>query len=175
MNTRAVLALLAGVVATLFGCSSSYEGATAQFTLPPETGFDSVTTPLVFFCGSIDCHGGVGRNLRLYGMQGRRLDPTDVPCGAMTKQAEIDADYQSFVGLEPEILAAVVKDGGKHPERLTVIRKARGTEKHTGGVVFAAGSDGDHCLTEWIAGQTDQAGADCNNAIPQNPRPLCVP
>jgi hypothetical protein len=64
-----------------------------------------VTTPLVYFCGSLDCHGQIGRNLRLYGMQGLRLDPKDVPCGAHTSQAEIDADYQTVIGLEPEVMA----------------------------------------------------------------------
>ncbi|HEX3597037.1 MAG TPA: hypothetical protein VHU80_18135 [Polyangiaceae bacterium] len=173
--TSRTLFVAAAVLALLSGCSPGYEGETFAVSLPAEDGFDAVTEPLVFFCGSLDCHGQTGRNLRLYGMQGRRLDAKDVPCGDVTTNAEVDADYESVVGLEPEVMAAIVRDGGKHPERLTLIRKARGTEKHVGGVVFAAGSDGDLCLTEWIAGQVDQARADCNNAIPQNPRPLCVP
>jgi hypothetical protein len=98
----------------------------------------------------------------------------DVPCGTETTQAEIHADYESVVALEPEVLAEVVHDGGRNPERLTIVRKARGTEKHTGGVVFAPGSDGDLCLTQWIAGQTTDAGVACRNSIPQNPRPLCA-
>jgi hypothetical protein len=174
MTLRATVAT-ACALWTALACSPGYEGATTAVTVPSAAGFEAVTTPLVFFCGSLDCHGAPGRNLRLYGMQGRRLDAKDVPCGMPTTPSEIDADYQSVVGLEPEVLSAVVRDHGAHPERLTLIRKARGTEKHTGGVVFAAGSDGDLCLTDWIAGNAAQATADCGNAIPQNPRPLCVP
>jgi hypothetical protein len=55
------------------------------------------------------------------------------------------------------------------------VRKARGTEKHTGGVVFPKDSEGDLCITLWIAGKPDDAAVHCGNAIPQNPRPLCVP
>ncbi len=172
MTLRTVMAAICALVA--LACSPGYEGATISETLPSETGFDAVTTPLVFFCGSLDCHGAPGRNLRLYGSPGRRLDASDVPCGTPTSQAEIDADYQSVVGLEPEVMSAVLRDGGRNPERLTLVRKARGAEKHTGGVVFAKGSDGDLCLIDWIAAQGDQTTVDCDNAIPQNPRPLCV-
>jgi hypothetical protein len=159
---------------TAAACSGHYEGATVAYAAPNEAGFDQVAIPLVYFCGSLDCHGAIGRNLRLYGSPGLRLNPKDVPCGAETTPAEIHADYQSVVSLEPEVMAAVIKDGGQHPERLTIVRKARGTEKHTGGVVFATGSAGDLCLTEWIAGQATDAGVSCRNAIPQNPRPLCA-
>jgi hypothetical protein len=157
------------------GCSSGYEGPTVVVdTLPSAAGFDSVATPLVYFCGSLDCHGATGRNLRLYGKSGLRLDPNDVPCGAPTSEAEVEADYRSVTGLEPEILGQVAKEGGAHPERLTLIRKARGTEKHTGGEVFKEGSDGDQCLLDWIAGSLDELIAACNNTIPQNPTPQCI-
>jgi hypothetical protein len=173
MTLRA-LAIAVFCVTTAAACSTRYEGATVAFDVPNEAGFDQVTIPLVYFCGSLDCHGAIGRNLRLYGSPGRRLNPKDVPCGADTTAAEVHADYESVIALEPEVLSSVVQDGGQHPERLTIVRKARGAEKHTGGVVFAPGSAGDLCLTEWIAGQATDAGVSCRNAIPQNPRPLCA-
>ena len=156
------------------GCSRGYEGEAVSDPMPSDTSFGSVVAPLAYFCGSLDCHGSASRNLKLYGRPGLRLDPMDVPCGSSTTDAEITADYRSVVGLEPEVLAAVVRDHGARPERLTLIRKARGAEKHTGGVVFAEGSNGDLCLVDWIRGESDQTVADCNNTIPQNPTPLCV-
>jgi hypothetical protein len=163
------------VVLAVMACSPGYEGATVVDQAPSDASFGSVVAPLGYFCGSLDCHGAPGRNLRLYSRQGLRLDPTDVPCGGSTTDREIAADYRAVIGLEPEVLASVVRDHGAHPERLTLIRKARGTEKHAGGVVFAEGTDGDLCLVTWIRGQTDEAIADCNNTIPQNPVPLCAP
>jgi hypothetical protein len=40
---------------------------------------------------------------------------------------------------------------------LTLLRKARGAEKHEGNTVFAAGSQGDRCLLSWLEGSVDQA------------------
>jgi hypothetical protein len=167
--------LAAVFLMTLSGCSSGYQGASSTIEVPTEAGFASVVAPLDYSCGSLDCHGQAGRNLRLYGRQGRRLDPSDVPCGAETTDAEISADYESVIGLEPELMAAVRRDGGRNPERLTLIRKARGTEKHTGGVVFARGSDGDQCLVNWLSGDVADATAACNNVFAAlNPTPLCA-
>jgi hypothetical protein len=103
-------------------------------------------------CGSLDCHGQVGRNLILYGHEGLRLDPADVPGGSDTTAAEIAANYDSVVGLEPELMAAVVEEGGAHPERLTLVRKARGTEHHKGGALVIPGDIQDQCLIGWLAG-----------------------
>lgn len=174
MRQRTHLVALCSFTVTL-ACSTRYEGVSAgTYQVPSEVGFDQVAVPLVFFCGSLDCHGAVPRNFRLFGSPGRRLDLKDVPCGAATTGDEIHTDYQSVINLEPEVMTAVVLDRGKNPERLTIVRKARGAEKHTGGVVFAPGSDGDLCLTGWIAGEATDAGVACRNAIPQNPRPLCA-
>ena len=60
-----------------------------------------------------------------------------------------------MVGLEPEVMSAVVSQGGAQPERLTLVRKARGTEAHKGGSLMNAGDDRDVCLTSWLAGKTD--------------------
>jgi hypothetical protein len=166
---------IVSALALTVGCSSGYEGPTVVVdSLPSSAGFDSVAVPLVYFCGSLDCHGETGRNLRLYGKAGLRLDPSDVPCGAPTSEAEVEADYRSVIGLEPELLAEVARDGGEHPERLTLIRKARGTEKHTGGEVFKEGTPGDQCLVFWISGVLDELIAACNNTVPQNPAPQCI-
>ena len=82
-------ALLPFVVAA---CASAPDGnARVAIVAPSETSFPSVATFLERRCGTLDCHGQVGRNLRLYGFDGLRLDPTDVPGGRATTADEIQA------------------------------------------------------------------------------------
>ncbi len=145
-------------------CASAPDGnARIAIVAPSAASFPAVATFLEQRCGTLDCHGQVGRSLRLYGFVGLRLDPTDVPGGRATTPDEVDADYQSVVGLEPEILAAVVQDGGARPERLTLVRKARGTEHHKGGVLITPGDAQDRCLTSWLAGAVDEGA--CASAL----------
>ena len=108
-------------------------------------------------CGSLDCHGQVARNLRLYGINGLRFSATDVPGteGDSTTSAEYDRNYAAAVALEPEIIDQVVREGGSAPGRLTLLRKARGTEDHEGGAVIAPGSEADRCITSWLASSVD--------------------
>jgi len=140
-------------------------------------------------CGTLDCHGNPGRNLRLYSQYGLRLGATDTPGGMPITQSEIDADYRSTSALEPEIMNQVIADGGAHPERLTLIRKARGTEHHKGGAVTSPPADPsvvidcdpanpdfklpvlssgeylDTCLTKWLANApTDKFSCYCDAA-----------
>jgi hypothetical protein len=129
----------------------------AHLGLPPREGFEPVSNTLHAHCGSLDCHGQPGRNLRLYGMNGLRLDRTDRPGvdGGVTRDREHDENYASVVGLEPELTSEVFRDGGQLVERLTLVRKARGVEAHEGLVAAARGSDVDRCITSWLGGSTD--------------------
>lgn len=104
-------------------------------------------------CGSLLCHGTPARNLRLYGSAGLRWSPTDRPFVPLCDTSdEVDQDYESVVSLEPETMSAVVAAGGAHPEQLTMVRKARGTESHKGGQIWTQGDDSDTCLVAWLAG-----------------------
>ncbi|MEY4581257.1 MAG: hypothetical protein RL701_5960 [Pseudomonadota bacterium] len=76
---------------------------------------------------------------------------------------EIAQDYTSVVGLEPELFWKVVADGGARPERLSLVRKARGSEHHKGGTVFHAQDEPDTCLTSWLAGEPDTNA--CQSAL----------
>jgi hypothetical protein len=147
-----------GVWLTLALCACSVPAKDDRWrgSLPDEASFPEVAQVLVRHCGTLDCHGSSARNLRLYGSEGLRLSPDDRPqTPACTSADEIARDYASLVGLEPELLSAVVADGGAHPERLTIVRKARGTEDHKGGAPFQQGDSGDRCLTSWLADQAD--------------------
>ncbi len=158
MSARA-FALGVALCAGASACSAPSPGTFAAAALPDEATFGPVAQLLDVRCGSLDCHGAVGRNLRLYGSAGLRLAPTDRPLAPpCDTPAEVVQDYASVVDLEPEVMSAVVASGGADPERLTMVRKARGAEAHKGGAIWAAGDPSDTCLVSWLAGHAD-AGA----------------
>ncbi len=160
---KRVVAIVAGL-ALVLACSTPSNDAGVVERTPDAASFPPVAAMLVQSCGTLDCHGTVGRNLRLYGDTGLRFSATDVPSTLIpTTSAEIGQDYLSVVGLEPETMSLVVASGGLDPERLTLVQKARGTQQHAGGAVIAAGDARDVCLTTWLAGNTD-AGA-CATAL----------
>ena len=142
-------------LALLAGCSApNVDGRYVQQAVPDRATFSPVAQLLDVRCGSLDCHGTVARNLRLYGSAGLRTAPADRPLvPPCITPDELDQDYLSVVGLEPETMNAVVANGGKNPEQLTMMRKARGTEAHKGGAIWAQGDDSDSCLTSWLAGK----------------------
>jgi hypothetical protein len=149
------IVLLLVVVACTFPSST----ATNAVTPPDRASFPPVADLLGKRCGTLDCHGSAYRNLRVYGSLGLRLSPNDRPLSkGQTTPEEYDADFASIVGLEPEIMNEVVQQGGASPDRLTFVRKARGTEHHKGGSLMQAGDPEDECITSWLSGHTDVAG-----------------
>jgi hypothetical protein len=159
-----LVAALVSLATLAPACSSPPADARFVATPPDTTSFPPVALMLIQACGTLDCHGTVGRNLRLYGNTGLRYSPTDVPTALTpTTDDEIAQDYLSIVGLEPEIMSAVVASGGANPERLTFVRKARGEESHKGGVVITPPDARNICLTTWLAGQADPSA--CTAAL----------
>ncbi|MDB4942769.1 MAG: hypothetical protein JWP97_2303 [Labilithrix sp.] len=151
---------LAGTAGTVLagGCSSPDTSGRVDAVGPDVAQFQAVAPMLVRRCGSIDCHGSLYRNFRLYGFGGTRLAPTDRPdFPTLPSAAEIAADYDAVVGVEPEIMAEVVRSGGAGTERLTLVRKARFEENHKGGQRIVRGDDADVCLLTWLSSSTDQA------------------
>jgi hypothetical protein len=148
--------VVAAALAT--GCSPPSVGVYSQESLPDRAPFPYVGQFLVHRCGMLDCHGSVSRNLRIYGSEGLRLSLTDLPLvPACTTGAEFDQDYESVVGLEPEVMSAVVEAHGADPERLSLVRKPMGLDDHKGLTLIQPGDDGYVCLTSWLAGATDVA------------------
>ena len=143
----------------LLACSAPPSDSRFVATPPDRASFPPVADLLVHRCGSLDCHGKVERNLRLYGYDGLRLSPSARPGPPpnTTTSAEYDADYLAVVGLEPELLSQVIQQGGSNPQRLTLYRKALGLEDHKGPQLFFAGDDQDTCLRSWLASKTDAA------------------
>ncbi len=163
-----MLATLACALGAALACSTPATDGRVTPKEPPndDASFRPVADMLVHRCGSLDCHGTVYRNLRLYGREGLRrsadASPT-VVVGSVTSPEEYAEDYASVVGLEPEATGQVVAEGGAAPERLTLVRKGRGQEAHKGGALMSVGDDRDRCLVSWLAGRTDTAA--CKSAV----------
>jgi hypothetical protein len=155
--------------AAAVSCSSPDPSARIDPIGPDRTTFEPVAKMLGRRCGTLDCHGSTYRNLRLYGYGGLRLDVNLLPesdAGANNiTTAEVDADYEAVIGLEPEVMRLVVLDKGFAPERLTLVRKGRGTEDHKGEGPIKVGDDADRCLVSWLASATDTAA--CSRAAVQ--------
>lgn len=157
-----LVALLLG--ATL-GCSSVDQSAVTIAT-PDRAQFPLVADAISPSCATLDCHGQVGRNFRMYWQRGLRLDPAARPGEGETTTEEYDLTFRSLVALEPFKMDAVAK-GAQKPDSLTLVRKARGTEAHKGGAMNPIGSDADRCLVSWLSGAIDTAA--CNAAAGKPP------
>jgi hypothetical protein len=173
-----LLALAAGVlVALVSACTGVNTNAITEVTGPDYGQFSEVglvngsasygvSTVLERRCGTLDCHGQVGRPLRIYGQYGLRFvdDAGDVPGNQATTATEHEANYQSVIGLQPELMTEVVQ-GYAPPEDLMLLRKPLQLERHKGGAVFVDGDDGETCILSWLAGQTNFTA--CTAAVAQ--------
>jgi hypothetical protein len=156
-------AALLALAALATACNGPTSTDRHVVNLPDPSTFAPVADMLGGHCGSLDCHGSISRAFRVYTVNGLRLDPKDYSGGlnpvtgdiSTTTDAEKIATYYSFVGIEPELTAQVIREGGAHPERLTVIRKARGAENHKGGAAIHRNGTADTCFTSWLAGGRD--------------------
>lgn len=161
------VALATALTLSPAACSIPPSAATITLAaLPSETAteWNPVEQYLDHRCGGLDCHGDLQRNLIIYGCEGLRLDPNDVPgCvgpnSPPTTPAEYAATYRSLVALEPVVMSEVVAAGGQEPDLLTFVRKARGEEAHKGGTLIdlttQVGIDQDDCITSWLSGGTN--------------------
>lgn len=119
-------------------------------------GVGGVSLVLERRCGTLDCHGQLGRPLRIYGQRGLRFidDAGNFPGGASTTETEHQLNYQAVIGLQPELMTLVVQ-GQDPPEALMLLRKPMQLERHKGGPVFVSGDAAYDCITSWLGHQTD--------------------
>lgn len=178
-RTLAVLASLAmtslaavGLAMSTGSCASSPDpGRFTQILTPPFDQFKSSVSGFIERrCGTLDCHGQVGRPLRIYGGRGLRIldDGGHAPGNpGATTDAEVVANFQAVVGLEPELMSQVVADPGNFPPtRLLLLKKPRALERHKGGLVINQGDDADRCITSWVLGQVDTKSCETATAVP---------
>jgi len=102
-------------------------------------------------CGGLDCHGQVGRPLRIYSTNGLRL-PNDaglVPGSGFVSSDELFANFSAAVNVEPAEMTRVVQ-GLDPPTQLLLVKKPLGLERHKGGTRIVMGDDMYTCLTSWL-------------------------
>ncbi len=141
--------------------------------------FKPVSNVLERRCGTLDCHGEYARPLRIYGQNGLRLATGDeirdteqarendtVSGGKGTTDEEVELNWRSVCGLEPERTAQVVT-GQLSPDELMLLRKPLqlegNLEKHKGGQLFLSGGPGDVCISCWLRGFPDNI--ECTDAL----------
>jgi hypothetical protein len=145
---------LAVTLVTMQGCGSDLrtpEGGNRDFAMPSRDDFPLVGDAMQMRCGTLDCHGQLGRNLRLFGRLGQRL-PREGDILDPTTEEEYTASFLSVVGLEPETLSKVVKKEAS-PFALTMVRKPRGIESHKGLQLMSRGDALDICIVGWLIGE----------------------
>lgn len=173
--TAAFMAAVTALALSLgFGCAARPDPAErpplalpdqAQFTQPK-----GVNDFLVQRCAGLDCHGQIGRPLRLYSPNGLRFE--DGPGGARNTGAMSDKEkienYISVVGLEPEGISEVVASGGEFTD-LLLFKKPLGIDgggvRHKGGTVIRVGDDGWRCFTSWASGAENFDAKACEDAV----------
>jgi hypothetical protein len=118
-------------------------------------------------CATLDCHGQVGRPLRLFSQDGLRIvdDAGDYPGGAKETEDEIFANFTAAIGLQPELTSEVFA-GNYDPHVLLILRKPLQLERHKGGQVLQANDPGDTCLTSWLSGNVDFTACATAAAVP---------
>ena len=157
MSARRLLSL--GIVAVmaalspLTACSGPDKGEIERKpTRAGATSFrtNGVTTVFERRCGSLDCHGSIDRNMRIYSSRGLRL-PNDAGLKVGSGDTTLDettANYQSILSLEPEQTNKVVAGGD--PYTLLIVKKPLELEKHKGGPAIRKGDDSERCIVSWL-------------------------
>lgn len=154
-----VSAIGAGVMAIFASasCASAPEKDRVTDIIQPD--YDSYAQNVDAFlgrrCGTLDCHGQPGRAYRIYGRQGFRLYNEDaglISGGAPTTTAEIRANYQALIALEPEEFNRVMAQQGDEAaiKRWIWMRKALRIERHKGGAALGVDDSGYRCVRAWL-------------------------
>lgn len=165
MMRRALASIAAlGALGAALSCASGVnEKRTTTILAPDQLQFETSVSPfLEKRCGTLDCHGQIGRPLRIFSGRGLRIanDAGAYPGIGDTTPSEKSANYRAVIALEPELLSRVV--AGKADARaLLLLQKPLqlgSAESHKGGPVLAPqGDPGETCLTTWIYGAVDVA------------------
>ncbi len=134
--------------------------------LPDQKSFldNNVSPFLEHRCGSLDCHGQVGRPLRIYsdwGLRKKAREDGSRETGATTNE-ERTANYYAVVGLEPENMVACYATEGQDRATFQLLLKPIGIEnggiRHKGGPVLSPNNNdsGWKCLFGWVSGKPDK-------------------
>jgi len=158
MRSLFVLAALVSLGACADDLTYPDGGIRVTTILAPDQGAFTMVSPVFEQrCGTLDCHGQVGRPLRIYSGLGLRLpnDAGDLPGVGATTPDEIAANYRSVIGLEPEEMSRVIADEDP-PTKLLILAKPLMLESHKGGPAMAPGDTAEKCIEGWLVGPFDQ-------------------
>lgn len=164
MKTK-LLALLAFIIACDVGLYYPDGGIRATTIVAPDQNEFTMVSPVFERrCGTLDCHGQVGRPLRIYSGLGLRLqnDAGNIPGVNATTPDEVAANYRSVIGLEPEEMTRV-EAGEDPPTQLLILAKPLMLEAHKGGPAIATGDPAEACIESWLLGTVDTAS--CTAAV----------
>jgi len=161
--------LAAGLLGLGFGASSCVgEAGLEAYGCPNPAVFTASVSPyLERRCGTLDCHGQMTRPMRIYGQLGlRHPAENNVSGGVSTTQLELESNYAAVCNLDPAAMQQVVDDLGSTADKLLLVNKARGLERHKGGKIVNEQDPGDLCILGWL-GFKDAAtvAASCSAAI----------
>lgn len=164
------LPLLVGIALASIGASScAGEGELETFACPNHDVFvQSVSPYLERRCGTLDCHGQITRPMRIYGQLGLRhaAENTFPGSSIATTTRELEENFAAVCNIDPEAMQEVVEDRGASADKLLIVNKARGLERHKGGKIVNEQDAGDRCITGWLRlSPAAQVAADCNQAI----------
>jgi hypothetical protein len=162
---------LAALAATGSSCATDLNGTEINACPDADLYKQNVSPFMERRCGTLDCHGGISRPMRLYGQLGlRTLDENNTAGGLPTTEAELSANYSAVCNLDPEKMTESVMNLGNSAGELLILRKARGLEKHKGGKVVNEGDHGDACILTWLKGNpndTDLLVSECAAEVKQ--------
>jgi hypothetical protein len=167
-------AVMAVLAAGSTSCASTPDKDRTTDIIQPDFAayHDEVDAYLSRRCGTLDCHGQPGRAYRIYSREGFRLYNEDaglVSGQQPTTEAEIKANFQAIIALEPEelnrVMAAQAND--EQLKRWIWIRKPLKLERHKGGPAMAEDDSGYKCVVSWLRIPVVQADG---TPIPPNQR-----
>ncbi len=151
IHATAVVGALALSVAAMSSACSDLGGTVTNVCASQEIFEQSVSPFVERRCGTLDCHGGIARPMRIFGRLGlRHPDEDNVSGGAATTALERAANYTSVCGVDAEKMNESVQNLGNTAEKLLIVTKARGLEKHKGGKVVNENDPGDLCILSWL-------------------------
>jgi hypothetical protein len=151
----AAAALVCG--ANLLPSCSGPSEENESLTFPDSASFPAVSDALEINCGTLDCHGSIYRNMRLFGIYGARLNSMLVPGRDPTTPDEYKANYDSVVSIQPENLAAIVANHGQGFDQWELILKGTNAEVHKGGQRMMKGDPTYTCIQSWVNGAVDMS------------------
>jgi hypothetical protein len=165
--TRIALATWMTALTAVVGgsaCSSVDSTAVSPLALPDRDQFinQGVSAFMEKRCGALDCHGQIGRPLRIYSVNGLRksVGPKGTRDVRGTTPDELNDNYFAVVGLEPEEISQARITEGAFTDFL-LLKKPLSIEgggvRHKGGPVLRSTDPGFECLISWIAGAVDSA------------------